>query len=94
MAAKMADEMEVFHEKNQSSQAFSLMEDIRRRGKLCDVTLKVPRSDCSLLSSFYLYVPYKGATISLSGGGAGRVVFSRLFFHLMFKVGFFFSHTS
>ena len=34
----------------------------------------------------------KGATISLSGGGAGRVVFSRLFFHLMFKAGFFF-HT-
>ena len=33
----------------------------------------------------------KGATISLSGG-AGRVVFSRLFFHLMFKAGFFF-HT-
>ena len=26
------------------------------------------------------------------GGGAGRVVFSRLFFHLMFKAGFFF-HT-
>ena len=24
------------------------------------------------------------------GGGAGRVVFSRLFFHLMFKAGFFF----
>ena len=39
----MADDVvgKVFHKEDLPMQAFPVMEDIRRRGKLCDVTLKV-----------------------------------------------------
>ena len=37
----MADDVVVFHRSELPLEAFPLMEDIRRRGKLCDVTLKV-----------------------------------------------------
>ena len=35
------DDIEIFHLETLSSCAFPVMEDIRRQGKLCDVTLKV-----------------------------------------------------
>ena len=39
--AKMAEDVVVFHRNDLPTQAFPVMEEIRRRGKLCDVTLKV-----------------------------------------------------
>jgi kelch-like protein 18 len=37
----MADEIEVFQKNDLPKFAFPVFEDIRRQGKLCDVTLKV-----------------------------------------------------
>jgi len=37
----MADEIETFHKTDLPNLAFPVLEDIRRQGKLCDVTLKV-----------------------------------------------------
>ena len=39
----MADDVVVFYKSDLPNLAFPMMEDIRRRGKLCDVTLKVLR---------------------------------------------------
>ena len=38
---KMADDIIVFHKEDLPKTAFPVFEDIRRQGKLCDVTLKV-----------------------------------------------------
>jgi kelch-like protein 18 len=37
----MADEIEVFQKNDLPNLAFPVFEEIRRQGKLCDVTLKV-----------------------------------------------------
>lgn len=37
----MADEIETFQKQDLPNLAFPVLEDIRRQGKLCDVTLKV-----------------------------------------------------
>ena len=37
----MADDVKVFHKEDLPMCAFPVLEDIRRQGKLCDVTLKV-----------------------------------------------------
>lgn len=43
----MADEkVFVFHNDTLPSQGFAHMEEIRRHGKLCDVTLKVAKNYC------------------------------------------------
>lgn len=40
-AVLMADDVVVFNKPDLPLMAYPLFEDIRRRGKLCDVTLKV-----------------------------------------------------
>ena len=37
----MAEDSEVFHRDDLPNQAFPVMEEIRRQGKMCDVTLEV-----------------------------------------------------
>ena len=37
----MADDVKIFHKEDLPLCAFPVLEDIRRQGKLCDVTLKV-----------------------------------------------------
>jgi len=37
----MAEETEIYQKSDLPNQAFPVLEDIRRQGKLCDVTLKV-----------------------------------------------------
>lgn len=67
----MADDVVVFHKHDLPNMAFPMFEEIRRRGKLCDVTLKV-----SILVGLCNFVGgnEREGTYSLSSGEPSIVV--------------------
>lgn len=51
----MADEIEVFQKNDLPNLAFPVFEDIRRQGKLCDVTLKVVPTEKNIVQLVLIF---------------------------------------